>query len=57
MNLGNLDLILVVLALLGLQVWWIGMTIRNGQNEKPLRSSKDSLKEQKQQLENLYRKE
>ena len=53
MSLGTPDLLLIILVFLGLQGWWIIPIIKknNRINEKG-----KELREEIQQLENLYRK-
>ncbi len=56
MKQGTIELIFFGFIFLTLQVWWISLTIKNGQSSKMIVSSKDSLSEKKNQLEKLLRK-
>ena len=54
-NSGYIALVIVGIIFLGLQFWWISMTIRNGRNENlALKGSKiDKIKDQ---LESIFAK-
>tara|TARA_Y100001968_G_scaffold8503_1_gene7186 strand:+ start:33263 stop:33463 length:201 start_codon:yes stop_codon:yes gene_type:complete len=61
---GTVPLASLAIIFAGLQIWWIGITIKNGRDaEKAVanrRSAKglrkETLKEQKERLENLLKK-
>ncbi len=55
MNPGYIALIVVGLVFLGLQVWWINMTIRNGRNERVL-INQNQTDEIKKRLEKIFLK-
>ena len=62
MKQGTFELIFIALFFLGLQIWWIGMTIRNGRNgevdkwgQKGLQSKGNEIEKAKQDLEKLFR--
>ncbi len=53
MNGGYVALVVVGLIFLGLQAWWISMTIRNGRNERVLINQTDEIKKR---LEKIFLK-
>ena len=61
---GTVPLATLAVVFAGLQLWWIGTTIRNGRaaekavaNQRAEKAlQKDSLKDQKEKLENLLKK-
>ena len=61
---GTVPLATLAIIFAGLQIWWIGITIRNGRqaekaiaNRRKAKSSKlDPLKDQKEKLEKLLSK-
>ena len=54
LNSGYIALAFVLLIFLGLQVWWISMTIRNEKNSPPFSYDKQ-IDEIKQSLEKIFR--
>ncbi len=56
MKQGSLELIFLGAAFLALQVWWIRMTIKNGQDKKSITVDEDSLARQKILLEELIKR-
>tara|TARA_Y100001968_G_scaffold311273_1_gene333157 strand:- start:97 stop:267 length:171 start_codon:yes stop_codon:yes gene_type:complete len=56
MTKGVIELSFLGIAFLALQVWWIRMTIKNGQNEKVLDINQDHLADEKNFLEELFKK-
>ncbi len=54
-NGGYLALAVVGIVFLGLQFWWINMTIRNGSNERVLRNQ-NQTDEIKKKLEKIFAK-
>ena len=54
-NGGYVALAVVGLVFLGLQVWWIRMTIRNGRNERVL-INQNQTDEIKERLEKIFSK-
>ena len=54
-NGGYVALAMVGLVFLGLQVWWISMTIRNGRNERVL-TYQNQTDEIKKKLEKIFSK-
>jgi len=56
MKQGTLELVSLAVAFLALQVWWISMTIKNGQNENDIQIEQDPLDQEKKRLENLLKK-
>ncbi len=54
-NPGYVALVVVGLVFLGLQVWWISMTIRNGRNERDL-MNQNQTDEIKKRLEKTFLK-
>ena len=56
MKQGTLELTLFGIAFLVLQVWWVSMMIKNGQNEKEIDTNLDQLSVTKKRLENLLKK-
>ena len=56
MRQGTMELVSVGIAFLALQIWWISMTLRNGDDKKLINSNKDRLAEQKARLEDLLNK-
>ena len=55
MNGGYVALAVVGLVFLGLQVWWISMTIRNGRNKRIL-INQNQTDEIKKRLEKIFLK-
>ena len=55
MNGGYIALAVVGLVFLGLQAWWISMTIRNGRNERVL-INQNQTDEIKKRLEKIFLK-
>ena len=55
MNGGYVALAVVGSVFLGLQVWWISMTIRNGRNERVL-INQSQTDEIKKRLEKIFSK-
>ena len=55
MNGGYVALAVVGVVFLGLQVWWISMTIRNGRNERVL-INQNQTEEIKKRLEKIFSK-
>ena len=55
MNGGYVALVVVGLVFLGLQVWWISMTIRNGRNKRIL-INQNQTDEIKKRLEKIFLK-
>ena len=53
MNGGYFALSVVVVVFLGLQVWWISMTIKNGRNER-VQINKNQSDEIKKRLEKIF---
>ena len=55
LNSGYIALAIIGITFLGLQVWWIGMTFKNGQNERvqPKKVKTDDIK---RQLEKIFTK-
>ena len=54
-NAGYIALIVVGVLFLGLQVWWIGMTIRDGRNEIVI-VNQDQAEKIKKRLEKIFKK-
>ena len=54
-NSGYVSLAVVGIIFLGLQFWWISMTIRNGRNEKVL-LNQSQTDEIKKRLEKIFSK-
>ena len=54
-NSGYVALIFVGIVFFCLQVWWISMTIRNGQNERVL-LNQNQMDEIKKRLEKIFAK-
>ena len=54
-NGGYVDLVVVEIIFLGLQFWWISMTIRNGGNERFL-LNQSQTDEIKKSLERVFSK-
>ena len=54
-NGGYVALAVVGFVFLGLQVWWLSMTIRNGRNERVL-MNQDQTDEIKKSLEKIFSK-
>ena len=54
-NGGYVALVVVGLLFLGLQVWWISMTIRNGRNER-VQINENQTDEIKKRLEKIFSK-
>ena len=54
-NGGYVALAVVGLVFLGLQVWWISMTIRNGRNDRVL-INQNQTDEIKKRLEKIFAK-
>ena len=54
-NGGYIALAVVGLVFVGLQVWWISMTIRNGKNERVL-INHNQTEELKKRLEKIFSK-
>ncbi len=52
-NGGYVALVLVGLMFLGLQIWWISMTIRNGRNERVL-INQNQTEEIRKSLEKIF---
>ncbi len=52
---GFFALLIVGIVFLGLQVWWISMTIRNGRNERVL-VSQNQTEDIKKRLEKIFLK-
>ncbi len=55
MNGGYVALVVIGVAFLSLQVWWISMTIRNGRNERVL-INQNRTDEIKKRLEKIFSK-
>ena len=55
LNGGYVALAVVGLVFLGLQVWWISMTIRNGRNERFL-INQNQTDEIRKRLEKIFSK-
>ena len=62
MRQGTIELILLVLAFLILQFWWIRMTIRNGRTgevdkwgQKTIQKKDNELEKTKKELEKIFR--
>ena len=55
MNGGYFALSVVVIVFLGLQVWWISMTIKNGRNER-VQINNNQFDEIKKRLEKIFDK-
>ena len=55
MNVGYVALAVVAIVFLGLQLWWISMTIRNGRNERVL-INQNQTDEIKKRLEKIFSK-
>ena len=53
LNDGYIALFLVVALFLGLQIWWISMTIRNGSNKSILKKQ-DQIEDIKKRLEKIF---
>ena len=61
---GSIPLATLAVIFAGLQVWWIGITIRNGRKAEKVVANrraakllqKDPLKDQKERLEKLVKK-
>ena len=54
-NVGYVELAVFGLVFLGLQVWWISMTIRNGRNERVV-INQNQTDEIKKRLEKIFSK-
>ena len=54
-NGGYVALVLVGLMFLGLQIWWISMTIRNGRHDRVLMNQTET-EEIKKRLEKIFAK-
>ena len=54
-NGGYVALAVIGTVFLGLQIWWISMTIRNGRNQKVLINQSQTDKSKKR-LEKIYSK-
>ena len=54
-NSGYVALTFVGIIFFGLQAWWIGMTIRNGKNERVL-VNQNQTEEIKNRLEKIFAK-
>ncbi len=54
-NSGSVALGFVGILFFGLQVWWIGMTIRNGRSDRAL-ISQNQTEEIKTRLEKIFSK-
>ena len=52
-NSGHFALIVVGIIFLALQIWWIGMTIRNGLSKEILTKEEDTEK-MKKRLEKIF---
>ena len=62
MKQGGFELIFIALVFIGLQFWWITMTIKNGRTgevdkmgEKEYESKDNQIEANKQDLEKLFR--
>ena len=52
-NSGYVALIFVGIAFFALQIWWIGMTIRNGMSQRGLKSQNEK-EDIKKRLEKIF---
>ena len=56
MKSGTIEFSFLGIAFVALQIWWIRMTINNGQKQKVIATNPDSLAKDKKRLENLLKK-
>ena len=56
MKQGTLEFSFLGIAFLALQVWWISMTLKNGQKSEFPEANLDPLVATKKRLENLLKK-
>ncbi len=56
MKQGTFELAFLGVAFLALQVYWIRIMVRNGQNQEGIDINRDPLAEEKKRLEKLLQK-
>ena len=62
MRQGTIELVILGFAFLGLQAWWISMTIKNGRTgevdkwgQRSTSTKEEEIERAKRRLENLFR--